>query len=168
MQPSAKSMAEFRAAALALKAAPKEVRSRINKAVRAEGNVIWREEIDRAARSNLDRRIIAKGARIQAGNPARAIAANSKRALSGGLVPMYDFHGFEYGSSKQEEFFEYERRSPRGKFHSVKRRTKRQLPERAPVGSGRVAFKAWHRTGPRLVSLWTQIIYRSVYEAFGE
>lgn len=168
IQPSVHSMAEFKAAALALRAAPKEMRREINAATRNTGNVIWREEINRAASSKMDRLVLVKGARIKAGNPAQAIAASSRRPLSDGLVPDRDYAGFEFGSRRRSGTTTYKRKSRRGGTHTVTRRTRRQLPAKPSPGSGRVAYTAWFRSGPRLVSLWTQTIYRIVYEAFGE
>lgn len=164
VSPSVHDLAEWRAAALALKAASKELRREISKQTREQGNPIWRTEIDRAARTKMDRLVVAKGARIKAGNPAQALAATSRRALSDGLVPNSDDgRAFEFGTWRPGAKVTYSRRG-----HQVTRRTKRQVPRPSKRGAGRVAYAAWARTGPRLVSLWTQTIYRAVYEAFGE
>ena len=167
-RPSAKARADLRAAALALRASDKDMRRQINKGTRDAGNIIWREEIGRAATTKMDRLVLVKGARIKAGNPAQAIAASSRRPLEDGLIPDRDYAGFEFGSRRRNAETTYTRRSKNGGTHKVTRRTRRQLPGKPSPGSGRVAYTAWYRTGPRLVSLWTQTIYRIVYEAFGE
>ncbi|MCZ4324758.1 hypothetical protein [Brachybacterium paraconglomeratum] len=168
VQPSVKSLAELRAAALALRAADKEMRRAISKGTRDAGNVIWREEIGRAATSKMDRLVLVKGARIKAGNPAQAIAASSRRPLEDGLIPDRDYAGFEFGTRQPDARETYTRRSRSGGSHKVTRRTHRQLPRPPRQGTGRVAYAAWSRTGPRLVSLWTQTVFRIVYDAFGE
>lgn len=164
ISPSVHSLAELRVAALALRAAPKDIRREISAGTRNEGNVIWREEIGKAATTTMDRLVIAKGARIKAGNPAQAIAASSRRPLSDGLIPdSEDGRAFEFGTHKPDQTTTYTR-----KGRKVTRHTHRQLPRPARQASGRVAYTAWAKTGPRLVSLWTQTIFRVVYEAFGD
>lgn len=168
LQPSVRSSAALRAAALALRAADKDLRKQINTATREQGNVIWRDEIESHARTKLDRLVLVKGARIKAGNPAQAIAASSRRPLSDGLVPDTDAAPFEFGTYNQARRKTYQRTSRSGRRSSVTRATRMQVPRPAGKGSGRVVYAAWSATGPRLVSLWAQIIYRSVYEAFGK
>lgn len=146
-----------------MRAADRELRKRINAEVREQGNTIWREEIASAATSPMDQRIIAKGARIKAGNPAQAIAASSRRPLSDGLIPDQDAAAWEFGSNRRGAVTTYSRAG-----HRVTRHTKRQLPARPGRGTGRVAYRAWAVTGRRLTSLWTQTIYRAVYDAFRE
>lgn len=168
IQPSVKSRAEFRAAALAFRAADKDLRRAINKATRDAGNIIWRDEVARAASTKMDRLVLVKGARIKAGNPAQAIGASSRRPLRDGLIPDKHYAGFEFGSRRRNAATTYTRRSKNGGTHKVTRRTREQLPGKPSQGTGRVIYKAWYRSGPRLVSLWTQTIFRHVYEAFGE
>lgn len=168
IQPSAHALPELRAVALAVKAAPREVRSQINKATRLDGNVIWREEVARAAVTKLDRRVLVKGARIKAGNPPIAYAATSRRPLSGGLIPEKDYAGIEFGSRRRTATTTYQRKYKGGKAHKVTRRTRAQLPGKPARGTGRVIYKAWYKSGPRIVSLWTQTVFRIIYESFGE
>lgn len=163
ISPSVHSVTELRVAALALRAADKDMRREISKGTRDAGNVIWREEIGKRAMSKMDRLVLAKGARIKAGNPAQAIAASSRRPLRDGLIPDKDGGAFEFGTHRPDQLTTYTR-----KGHRVTRRAHRQIPRPDSRASGRVVYAAWARTGPRLVSLWAQTIYRIVYEAFGE
>lgn len=171
MQPSARSEAHLRAAVLALKAMSRDLRKEVSRQTREQGNPIWRDEIESHARTGMDRLVLAKGARIKAGNPAQAIAASSRRPLRDGLVPDDDAAGFEFGSSTRDRkttygVRSYSRRGAQVAAHKVSRRTKRQLPPR--IRKGRVVYAAWAKSGPRLVSLWTQTIYRAVYDALGK
>jgi len=162
VQPSVHSLAEFKGAALALKAAPREIRNDINRTVRAEGSDWWKQAIAARATSKMDKLVLAKGARIQPGNPARAVAASSRRPLADGLVPDTDARAWEFGTTQPEHQDSYTRRS-RGGTHKVTRHVKRQLPR--ATNRGRVVYPAWADTAPRLVAMWTQVIVRKLYES---
>lgn len=166
LQPSVESLKEFQAAALALKAASKELRSDISKATRATVGPIWKEEVnERAGAHIMAQKVLTKGARVATGNPARAIAGSSRKALSGGLVPDNAGRPFEFGTTNRNATKTY-RANRNGKSFNVTRHTRRQLPPfRA---KGYVVFPAWRDTAPRMVSLYTQLIMKKVYEAFGE
>jgi hypothetical protein len=164
VQPSAKSLAEFRGAALAMKAVAREVRNDINRTLRKELNVIWREAIwDRASQAGtkLDSRVLAQGARAVPGNPAKVVAATSKRPLpgGGGLIPDEIGRGWEFGSPTPERESTYDRKTPSGTT-SVTRHASRQMPR--ATKQGRVVYPAWSDTAPRMISLWVQTI---VYKA---
>lgn len=154
---------ELRAAALAMKAMPRELRSDINKFTRQTMAGPWKELVAAKQITTQDKRIYA-GARIKAGNPPTATAATSKRKLSGGLVPAERWKGFEFGTDDREQTQTYTRKNRRNAgTHRVTRRTYRQLPARTP--SGRVVYPAFAEIAPRMVSGWVQIIVRKTYEA---
>lgn len=148
-----------------MKASDRTIKNAINRATRAELNPIWQDEIAQRVNSmpRVDQLVLGRGVRVKAGNPATVTAASSTRALSGGLVPNARAKGFEFGTDDREGTSTYSRRSPRGKVHSVTRRTKRHLPNRTP--KGRVIWPAFADTGPRITSLWVQIIVREIYDA---
>lgn len=164
VQPSAKSLAEFRGAVLAMKAVGREVKNDINRTTRKELNDIWREAITaraQAAGSKMDALVLAKGARAVPGNPAKVVAASSRRALPGGsLVPDVGARAWEFGTTQPEHETDYTRKTPGGKPAQVRRHTKRQLP--AATNRGRVVYPAWADTAPRMIALWVQTI---VYKA---
>lgn len=137
------------------------VRSRINKATTSTMNPVWKSLVEVNATSHMDTRVLAKGARIASGNPPTAIAANSTRKI-GRLTPAEDFAGWEFGAERNA-YSTYERRSPKGTVHTVRRRTQRHLPPRTP--KGRVVYPAFAEIAPRMVSLWLQIIVKTVYDA---
>jgi hypothetical protein len=159
VQPSVHSLAEFRGAALALKAVDKDIRNDINRTTRAEGNQWWKDAITARATSKMDKLVLAKGARIQPGNPARAIAASSRRPLEDGLVPDTDARAWEFGTTEPEHQDTYTRKDGA----RVTRHVKRQLPR--ATNQGRVVYPAWAKVGPRLVAMWTQLIVRKIYES---
>lgn len=153
---------ELRAAVLALKAARREVRNDINRATRQTLAPIWKQEVGQRARTTQDQRVLARGARIAAGNPPSVVAASSRRALSGGLVPVESWHAVEFGANR-DAVTTYQRTSPGGVVHQVTRHTRRGLPPR--YRSGRVLYPAVAGTIPRLAALWVQLIVRKFNEA---
>lgn len=155
--------AQVRAAVLALKSAGRDLRSDINKATRETMNPVWRSLVSEHATSLRDRDVIARGARIKAGNPPAAVAATSRRPLSGGLVPADDWQPIEFGTGSRAVATTYRRRSPNGGTHSVTRRTRTGLPQHRR--GGRVAYPAVADIAPRMVSLWVQLIVRKYHEA---
>ena len=163
VQPSVQSLAEFRGAALALKAAPREIRNDINRTVRAEASSWWKDAITARATTKMDRLVLAKGARIQPGNPARAVAASSRRPLADGLVPDTDARAWEFGTTEPEAQDTYTRRTKGGGQARVNRHVKRQLPK--ATNRGRVVYPAWADVAPRLVAMWVQIIVRKIYDS---
>lgn len=152
----------LRAVVLALRQARREVRNDISKATRQTMSPVWRDAVTGNARTAQDRRVIAQGARIAAGNPPAAVAASSRRRLPGGLVPADSWHTVEFGADR-DKVTTYKRRSPSGGTHEVTRHTARQLPPR--YRKGRVAYPALREVVPRLASLWVQIIVRKFNEA---
>lgn len=165
--PSAATDDTFTAAALALKLMPRDLRGKLNKDVRAVGNDIWRPAVDAAAFSKMDKKVLAKGARVKPGNPLSLVAASSKRPLrkgTGALVPDEKWRGFEFGSTSKGNKREYERRNrTAGGTHTVSRRTQRQMPGRAK--SGRVVYQAAAEVAPRITAYWVESIVRYIYKA---
>lgn len=153
---------QLRAAVLALKVARRDVRNDIARATRQTFNPVWRDEVAKRARTPLERRVIAAGARIAAGNPPAAVAATSKRKLPGGLVPVESWQAVEFGAARST-VTTYTRRSVNGKSHKVTRHTTRQLPARNR--RGRIAYPALEAVAPRLAALWVSIIVRKFNEA---
>lgn len=169
VQPSAGSLAEFRGAVLAMKAVSREVKNDINRTTRADLNDIWRQAITAraaAAGSKMDALVLAKGARAVPGNPAKVVAASSRRALPGGsLVPDVGARAWEFGTTQPEHESEYQRKTASGGQAQVKRHTKRQLP--GATSRGRVVYPAWADTAPRMIDLWVQTIVYKASQALG-
>jgi len=150
---------ELKAVALGLKLVDRETKKAISASIRDTLNPIWKGEIEARLVTDTDRLVFGKGARIAPGNPARAMAGTSRRPVgSGGLVPVEVARAYEFGApSRVRHETTYDREG-----HEVTRHTKRQLPQ--AVKAGRVVYQAWAALGPRLVSLWVQIIVRTIHE----
>lgn len=160
---SARGSRELRAAASAVKVARRDIVNDIARATRETMNPVWRDAVARRARTSVDTAVLAKGARIVAGNPPSMVAATSKRKLPGGLVPAEDWQALEFGADR-DKVTTYTRRGHGGSTHQVTRHTARQLPARAP--KGRVVYQAVREMGPRLAALWVSIVVRKFAEAF--
>lgn len=145
-----------------MKLVGRDLKSDINKATRSTMGPEWKKLVEANATSRMDSRVLAKGAGIRAGNPPTAVAATSRRRLSGGLVPQDTWAPFEFGANRNK-VTTYTRKSRNGGTHKVSRHTARQLPRRNP--RGRVAFEAAREVVPRMAALWTQLIYKKVYDA---
>lgn len=168
VQPSAATDSLLRGAVLALKAIDKPIRSQIAKDTRDTMNPAWREAVATHANgSRMDNVALGKGARVAAGNPARLVAASSRRALrkgTNGFVPNVMGRTLEFpGNVPKGKRSEYVRKYKGGEAHKVKRRTLTGYPSAKP--GGRVVYPAVAEVMPRFVSLWVQIIVRNIYEA---
>ena len=153
----------LKALVLAFKAADRDIRNTINRETRAKMSPVWKSMVELHATYAVDAAVIAKGAKIQAGNPPVATAATSKRALRGGLVPADTWQPIEFGAVAREKLTTYDRTSPKGTPHKVTRHTARQLPRRAD--KGRVAYPAFAAVAPRLAALWAQIVVKTYMDA---
>ena len=127
------------AAVLALKVMDKNLRNDINRSTKAMLDPVWKQAVASNASTAQDRAVIVKGARVKGGNPPIAVAATSRRPLSGGLVPQDMWPVYEFGGN-QNRVTSYESRSPKGTRYTETRHTTRQIARRNK--SGRVAYKA--------------------------
>lgn len=165
----------LQAVVLAMKLADRDLRKRMNNAVRDTINPVWRQAVARHVWDRLDQAVLSKGARIAAGNPPAAVAASSRRRLRGGLVPVDDWARFEFGAVSRDAYTTYQRaahtrrqagRSVQVAAHQVRRRTARQMPPRRT--SGRVLYPAFAEVAPRVAALWAQIVVQQYAEASEE
>ena len=157
-QPSAASVAELKAVALGLKLVDKETKKAMSASIRSVLNPIWKSNIEARLVTKLDRATFGSGARIAPGNPARAMAGTSRRPVGDGMVPVEMARAVEFGApTRASHETTYSRQG-----HQVTRHTKRGLPK--AVKAGRIVYPAWAELGPRLVSLWVQIIVRTIHE----
>ena len=156
---------ELQAAVLALKAMDRTLVRDINRDTRSVLNGPWQQEVKSRARTTMDSRVLATGARIKAGNPPVAVAASSTRAIgkTRRLKPAERWQGWEFGSDRNA-YSRYTGTSPKGKKYPVARRTTRHLPPR--TRQGRVVYPAFAAIAPRAVELWLQTIVRKTYDAF--
>lgn len=163
IMPSVFASRELQAVVVSVKALPRDVRRDLSRRTRETMNPVWRDLVSRRAVTEQDRVILAKGARIAAGNPPKAIAASSTRPLSGGLRPADRWSSFAYGTRRPNRRATWRRRSADGTWHDVTGYPERQLPNYRRAGY--VIRPAFRELAPRLISLWVQSLMRAVYDA---
>lgn len=160
------SLRELQAVVLAMKAADRSIKREINKRTRDTMNPVWKSlvEANQAGLPAAQVRLLG-GVRIKAGNPPVAQAAQSRRAIGRrkDLRPVERYYLAEFGVGDREAYSVYDRKSPKGKVHKVKRRTMRAWPARTP--DGRVVYPAFEEFAPRAVSLWVQTVMRTYFDA---
>ena len=157
---------ELQAVVLAIKAANRDLRKELNRRTRETLNPVWKSVVadHLSGRDHLSTMLLA-GVRVAAGNPARAMAAQSRRGLGKGkrLVPSRDYYIAEFGVDRSKRTT-YERKNRKGGgTHKVTRRVNVGKPRRVP--EGRVVYPAFAEVGPRMVSLWVQTIVRTYHDA---
>jgi hypothetical protein len=163
--PSVEALREFKAVVLALRLMDKDLRKDINDATRTTMNPVWKALVETNATSPGTFKIMTPGTRIAAGNPPAAKAATGGRKLSGGGTPKELAKAFEFGAVDREKVSTYDVKNRKtGGSHKVRRHTQRQLP--AATRSGRVVYPAFAEIGPRMASLWVQIVVKKTHEAF--
>ena len=158
---------ELQAAVLAMKAADRDLKRRINQATREKMNPVWRDLVkgNLFGDSVMAGKVLGAGVRIKAGNPPQAMAAQSARGVGDGkrVIPREHYAGWEFGVNRMA-YSHYERRNrTRPGTHAVERRTMTGMPRRQP--KGRVVYPAFAEIAPRMVSLWVQIIVKSYADA---
>lgn len=153
----------LKAAVLVMRQIDAPTKREIGARTRTTMNPVWRGLVaERAQRFTRDRKVLDVGVRIAAGNPPAAVAAGSRRRLSGGLLPADQWRAFEFGS-RGDRIAEYRRRSPKGNIHRVRRNVTKQLPP--TYRKGRIVYPAFAELAPRFVSLWVQTIVRTMLDA---
>lgn len=72
---------------------------------------------------------------------------------------------YEFGANDRDEYAEYTRRNRNNDgSHTVRRRTKRQLPERKP--GGWLAYPAANRFGSRVFKMWGALINKVIHDTY--
>ena len=179
---------ELQAAVLAMKAADRDLKRRINQATREKMNPVWQDIVkgNLFGDSVMAGKVLGAGVRIAAGNPPRAMAAQSGKNIgskpnrrgpsrTGRVIPREHYAMWEFGANRMA-YSRYERNNPirpvrtpgrksrrTGGTHTVERRVMMHAPRRTP--EGRVVYPAFAEIAPRMVSLWVQIIVKSYADA---
>lgn len=158
----------LQAAILSLRTAPTDVRKQVRQVSKAKLEPEFTKQMaERAAESNqprLSSAVLVRGARIQVSDQnVRMRTAASTRALKGGLMPNALGRGVEFGSHDARKTT-YNRRSRKGRMHSVTRNTTAQWPRRRQRGWA--FYPTVNNLVPRFAALWAQTAIRTVHEAF--
>lgn len=153
---------EIQAAILGLRRLRSDLRPALYKEARAQVGGLWVPALEQRVGTKLEARVILANARVKTSTTGFSVlAANSRRALSGGLVPADDWQGAEFGATPRLRT--YQRRSPSGAPVTVRRFTGSQWRSRSR--NGRIAFDAASEIGTRLVAVWVVVVVTSIRDA---
>jgi hypothetical protein len=144
---------ELQATIYALRQARRDIRLDINKTARNRLKPLWIAELGARARTRVERRVILTGARVTASDRGlKFVAASSTRPLRGGLVPSWQWAGYEFGARTQR--IQVRQRSRRGRAYVRNLTINRQF--RGRQQDGMIAFDAASKAGTRLVATWVE------------
>lgn len=143
---------------------PKELKSSIRKAQRAETLPIWREEVNqRKGITPLAARVYKSGITVRTGaNLVLEAKGSSKKIGSRGTKQNSLMGAAEFGSTPNN-YTKYYRQSPNGQRHTVTRRTRRGLPQHRR--DGYVVIPASKAAVSRIQSLTIQTVVRKLHDA---
>lgn len=143
---------------------PRELKNDLRRFQRSEAGPIWREEVRANLGANdISARVFKSGNTVKAGAQMVLRAAGSSKKLSGGGVVSDLIKSAEWGAKNREATTKYNRRSPKGKSHTVTRRASRQSP--AYRKGGYVVKPASQKAIKRITSLSVQTVMRKLYDA---
>jgi hypothetical protein len=156
--------ARLKAAERVFRQLPREVKNDLRKYQRKEVGPIWKSEVKTNLNANKLAAVVFKsGTSVKVGASMTLRAAGSQKKLSGGIVASELIPQAEFGSSRQNKYTKYNRISPKGKSHTVTRRTSRQLPHHRR--GGYVVYRASGPSIQRITSLSVQTVTRRIYES---
>lgn len=143
---------------------PKELKSDIRRAQRAESLPIWKEEVNkRKDITPLASRVYKSGITVRTGaNLVLEAKGSSKKIGSRGIKQNSLMGAAEFGS-QPSNFTKYYRNSPNGKKHTVTRRTRAGLPHQRKKGY--VVIPASRAAASRISSLTIQTVVRKIHDA---
>lgn len=146
---------EIQATVFALRQAQRGIRLNINKNARSRIRPLWQSELNARARDEMTRRVIVAGARATASDRGVTVhAATSRKPLSGGLVPSFEWAGSEFGARSRR--IEVTQRSRAGRSYRRPLTINRQFSGRQQHGM--VAFDAASEVGTKLVAIWVHTV----------
>lgn len=153
---------ELLATIYALRAIDKTLATQIRRHVKAIGQPEWSKALAERADSKLEHRVLVDTAVLSVSNQnVRLQSASKGRALKGGLQPKTQYAPVEYGAAAKK--VTYQRRSQKGKTHSVTRNTR--APFKAPRRGGHVFGPASKSMVPRFASLFVQTTVKTIANA---
>lgn len=145
---------ELQATILALRGAQRQIRLGINKEARSRIRPLWREALNARAHDTMTRRIIVDRARATASAQSVTVYAAQGFELSGGLSPVSQWAGAEFGARTRR--VEVKQRSRGGRTYTRTMPINRQFKGRQQ--DGMVAFDAASEVGTKLVAMWVQTV----------
>lgn len=154
---------ELQATILSIRRAPTEIKKRIRQHTKDIAATEWTKALAERAETRLEHALLVNTARVQVSDQNIKLKSGSlTKKLSGGLPVSEGAPIAEFGTNTQAKKT-YQRKSKKGGFHSVTRRTRRAFK---PINNkGYVVYPAAGEMIPRIASLWVQTTIRTFYEA---
>ena len=133
---------ELQAIIFATKAAPRTIASEVRKATRGTIAPEWTKAIRSRAHTDAETRVIVNTSKTRVSDQSVVLTSLSSRrkVLSGGLRPIEDGKGFEFGSHKAKQFRPFRR-------------------------EGYIIYPAFAELVPRALALWVQTVLRVLHES---
>ncbi|MFC8038627.1 hypothetical protein ACFUOZ_04670 [Paenarthrobacter sp. NPDC057355] len=143
---------------------PNELKKDLRRVQRSETLPIWREEINaRKSISPIAERVYKSGISVKTGANLVLVARGSSRKIGSRRIPQYVLQGAAEFGSKPTNYTKYNRVSPKGKRHTVTRRTRAGLSQNRRTGY--VAVPAAKAAVSRIQSLNIQTTMRRIHLA---
>ena len=153
---------ELLATIYALRSIDKTLQKKVRDYTKAVAEPEWKKALAERADTRLEQRVIVDTAVVSVSNQnVRIQSAGKGRPLSGGLDPKVNYPAIEFGSGKKVTTFD--RRSPKGRRHTVTRRGGAGLKGRSRTGY--VFWPAAREMVPRMASLWVQTTVKTIGNA---
>lgn len=148
-----------------LEAADADLQARMMDQARQDLAPTWRQLLNEQIRGQQDASVIAADSQVAAGRTGFGVyAAQSSAPLSGGLTPLAQWQGIEFGArTRKATFLTHSRK---GKAYMVTKFINRGLPSRQKFGQ--VGFKAASEMGTALVGTWMAVMVSLYRDAVGD
>lgn len=154
---------ELQATLVAMKVLPAEVRKQTRKFTKALVDGEWQKGLQQRAVTPLQTRTLVTTATSAVSDRNVALKSATKGRVGRGIPSSVLAKGAEFGADINA-YSRYQRRSPKGKVHTVTRRTTKQFGHFRR--DGRVVYPTAHDILPRVASLYVQTLLRTAAEAF--
>jgi hypothetical protein len=140
-----------------LRGVDRDVRRQVTTELRRVLPPAWAREVDDRARTRQDRAVLG-GAKVRLGGTTPKLVSATRPTSSGARI----WRQVEFGDGNKT-YVTYRGNVWRNRGVQITRRTQEQLPDRNR--RGRVLYRAVSAMGPRIYSLWSQTVIRTVYDA---
>lgn len=155
---------ELQYALLALKVLPRELTKQTRKFTKKLVDAEWQKGLAKNARTPIQRAVLVRTA-VSSVTPTNVtLKSATKGKVSSGTPSQVLASGAEFGAD-MDRYSRYTRRSPRGRAHTVTRRTARAFGWHRGQ-NGRVVFPTAQDIIPRVAAIYVQTLVRTTAETF--
>lgn len=157
---------ELQQTLLALKVLPRELTKQTRKFTKQLVDKEWKAGLAKRAVTPIQRAVLVRTA-VSSVTPTNvSLKSATKGKVSSGTPSQVLASGAEFGAD-MDRYSRYTRRSPKGRTHTVTRRTARAFGWHRGR-DGRVVFPTAQDIAPRVASIYVQTLLRTTAEALEE